>query len=228
MAVGRSVWLEVSWPRVYKVLHCLSDTPFSHPRALVLLQVQQQQYPPLQQSSTVLPAPMDYTNTYSLPAASNTQYEYVDDGLGGLMDDGLGSSCDMPQSSLPPLDEPALDYFDNFAEPAAPPEQPVAEPNKGSTSTAAAAAQQSSQQPAEEAAADLDEELEAALDEAFADKPAAAAEASKSQQADDDSDLDTIDEAGGSDAEDARSREGSQQPEDPAQAEQQRQTAWYK
>jgi hypothetical protein len=164
---------------------------------------------------------MDYSNTYSLPTAANTQYEYVDDGLGGLMDDGLGSSYDMPQSSLPPLDDTPLDYFDNFAEPAAP-QQPAQQP------ASSLPAAQSSQQPADDADdGGLDAELEAELDKAFAEKPAAA-EASKSQQMDEDSDVETIDEAAGSDGDDARSGEGSQQPEDPAQAEQQKQNAWYK
>jgi hypothetical protein len=45
---------------------------------------------------------------------------------------------------------------------------------------------------------------------------------------DEDSDVETIDEAADSDGDDTRSREGSQQAEDPAQAEQQKQNAWYK
>lgn len=159
---------------------------------------------------------MDYSNTYSLP--STTGYVYEDDGLGGLVDDGLGSGFDMPQSSMPPLDEPALDYFDNFAEPAAPekPEQPSSSaPGQGS-------------QPADDADdGGLDAELEAELDkQLFAEKPAG--EASKSQIGDEDSDVETIDEAVDSDGEDARSRDDSQQLEDPAQAEQQKQNAWYK
>lgn len=157
---------------------------------------------------------MDFTNTYSLP--SNTSYVYEDDGLGGLIDDGLGSGYDMPQSNL---DEPALDYFDGFTtEPTAP------EKSEQQTSSVPG----HSSQPADDADdGGLDAELEAELDkQLFADKPAG--EASKSQQADEDSDVETIDQAADSDGDDARSREDSQQPEDPAQAEQQKQNAWYK
>jgi hypothetical protein len=136
-----------------------------------------------------------------------------------LIDDGLGSGYDMPQCN-PPLDEPALDYFDGFTttEPAAP------ETSEQPTSSLPG----HSSQPAGDADdGGLDAELEAELDkQLFADKPAG--EASKSQQADEDSDVETIDEAIGSDGDDARSREDSQQPEDPAQAEQQKQNAWYK
>lgn len=171
---------------------------------------------------------MDFSNTtgYSLP--STTGYVYEDDGLGGLVDDGLGSSYDMPQPDEPP----ALDYFDGFTEPA-----PAEKPQEDSSAPApsSSAPGHSAGQAADDADdGGLDAELEAELDkQLFAvDQPASAskgaADASKSPAGDDDSDVETIDEAADSDGEDARSREDSQQPEDPAQAEQQRQSAWYK
>jgi hypothetical protein len=133
----------------------------------------------------------------------------------------------MPQPDEPP----ALDYFDGFTEPA-----PAEKPQEDSSAPApsASAPGQSASQAADDADdGALDAELEAELDkQLFADQPASAskgaADASKSQAGDDDSEVDTIDEAADSDGEDARSREDSQQPEDPAQAEQQRQSVWYK
>lgn len=147
---------------------------------------------------------MDYSNTFSIPATSNTQQQYEDDGLGG--DWGVDMNSGYQQAaSADPDDLGGLDFMSGFVQNTVEPPAPEAK---------------SAPTPAADAADAGDAELEAALDqELFAEK---------SQQADEDSDVVTIDEGVDSDAEDARSRESSQQPEDPAQAEQQKQNAWYK
>lgn len=156
---------------------------------------------------------MDY-NAYALPTSGGVQYDYQDDGLGGLADDGLGTGYEAPQDNNPPaLDSYMDDFFGGHEDAAA----GAAPAGRAGEATGAAAADDASL-PTEGAQGEDDPDLAAVLDEELF-KPAG--EASKSQQADEDSEL-TVDEAASSDAETARSREESQQPEDPVHAEEQK------
>lgn len=151
---------------------------------------------------------MDYSNIFSYSVASNTQQPYEDD-VSMAWEDNTGYHGGQQTAPAEQDDEldGGLDFMSTFV-----------------TTTVDPPAAEAKSVPAPEPVADAadagDAELEAALDqELFAEK---------SQQADEESEVETIDEAVESDAEDARSRESSQQPEDPAQAEQQKQNAWYK
>lgn len=147
-------------------------------------------------------------NAYAIPTTT-VAYDYPDDGLGGLgglVDDGLGTGYEAPESHQPAPDSYMDDFFSMDV-------------------TAAAPTEQADEQPADNADADGQKDLEAALDDMWDGSSKPAGDASKSQQADEDSEL-TIDEAVSTDGETARSRDESQGPEDPAHAEEQKLNAW--
>jgi hypothetical protein len=150
---------------------------------------------------------MEYPDPYSYPMADNTQQPYTDELSAGWNVDNTDQQSALPEQNDELDGGLGLDFMSSYVTTAV--EPPAAE-----------AKSEHAPEPVADAADAGDAELEAALDqELFAEK---------SQQAEEESDVETIDDAVDSDAEDARSRDSSQQPEDPAQAEQQKQNAWYK